>query len=709
MSDPVSYECLSGENARIAVITIDNPPVNAAGQAVRAGLLKAAERFAQDAGADVAVIVGAGRTFIAGADIREFGKPPLSPGLPSVVDYIESVDKPIVCAIHGTALGGGLETALSCHYRVALETARVGLPEVHLGLLPGAGGTQRLPRLIGVEAAVEMITSGRHVPAGEALELGIIDAVDPGNDPGEAGLAFARQVLKGNREVRRTSALEDKVEAVRGQTELFDRIRAEVKKKARGQLSPVLCAEAVIASTEMPFADGVARERELFMELMNSPQRDALIHVFFADREVGKVPELKSAEPRPLQQAAVIGGGTMGSGITVSMLFAGLPVTMIERDEESAARGRANVEKILDDGVRRGKFDQSHRDHLANDLYSCGADIASLASADIVIEAAFEDMAVKKELFGRIDQHAKPGAVLASNTSYLDINEIGAATGRPQDVLGLHFFSPAHIMKLLEIVVADKTLPDVVATGFALAKRLKKVGVRAGVCDGFIGNRILERYLTLASYLVEDGTSPYDIDRAVVNFGFPMGPNQMGDLAGLDIGRANRKRKLAEGWKGRYAADYMDRITDLGRYGQKTGRGFYIYEDGSRVGKPDPEVLEIIDKVRDEKGIAPRALDEEAIMRRYMAAMINESARVVEEGIALRPLDVDITMIYGYGFPRWRGGPLKYADMTGPDAILADIRSFEGEDPDFWEPAQLLVDLVARGETFDSLNKKATS
>lgn len=706
MSNPVSYECLQDETGGIAVITINNPPVNAASHAVRDGLSKAVGRFAEDPAANIAVILGAGRTFVAGADIREFGKPMQSPGLPEVVNRIESVDKPIVCALHGTALGGGLETALSCHYRVALQSARVGLPEVHLGLLPGAGGTQRLPRLIGVEAAVEIITSGRHVSADEALALGIVDAVEPGDDPLQAGLAFARQLMAGNRQVRRTSQLSDKIKSARGDTALFDRIRTGVKKKAKGQLSPVLCAEAVIAATELPFADGIKRERELFMELMQSPQREALIHVFFADREVGKVPELKSASPRSLERATVIGGGTMGSGITVSMLFAGLPVTMIERDEESAARGRVNVEKILDDGVKRGKFDESHRNYLANELYSCSADIASLATADLIVEAAFEDMDVKKDLFSQIDQHAKPGAVLASNTSYLNVNEIASITERPQDVLGLHFFSPAHIMKLLEIVVAEKTLPDVVATGFALAKKMKKVGVRAGVCDGFIGNRILERYLTLASYMVEDGTSPYDIDRAVVNFGFPMGPNQMGDLAGLDIGMANRKRKRAEGWKGRYAADYMDRITALGRFGQKTGRGFYIYEEGSRIGKPDPEVLAIIDKVRSDKGISPLALDEQSIMRRYMAAMINESARVVEEGIALRPLDVDITMIYGYGFPRWRGGPLKYADMTGLDTILQDIRTFSSEDPEFWAPSKLLVDLATRGETFDSLNKK---
>ncbi|MEX3008893.1 3-hydroxyacyl-CoA dehydrogenase NAD-binding domain-containing protein [Hoeflea sp. TYP-13] len=706
MTEAVSYEVLSDDAGSIAVIAIDNPPVNAASHAVRDGLMKAAENFAADTSTEVAVLVGKGRTFIAGADIKEFGKPMQEPGLPDVVNFIESLDKPVVCAIHGTALGGGLETALSCHYRVALKSARVGLPEVHLGLLPGAGGTQRLPRLAGIEAAAEMITSGRHVAAPEALKLGIIDAVDEGDDPLEAGLSFARKVLNEGLPVRRTSEQNDKVEAVRGNTALFDSLRATVKKKAKGQLSPQLCLEAVIASAELPFVEGVKRERELFVELMNSPQREALIHVFFADREVGKVPELKTGTARPLNSAAVIGGGTMGSGITVSMLFAGMPVTMIEQDEKGAARGRQNVERILDDGVRRGKFDQSHRDHLANNLYSVSADISSIGDADIVIEAAFENMDVKKELFGKIDRHAKQGAVLASNTSYLNINEIASATERPADVLGLHFFSPAHVMRLLEIVVADKTDDDVTATGFALAKKLKKVGVRAGVCDGFIGNRILERYLSLASFLVEDGTSPYDIDKAVLKFGYPMGPNQMGDLAGLDIGYANRKRKREEGWKGRYAADYMDRITELGRYGQKTGRGFYIYEDGSRVGKEDPEVLEIIDQVRSEKGIDPKPLDGDAIMRRYMAAMINEGARVVEEGIALRPLDVDITMLYGYGFPRWRGGPLKYADMIGLDKVLDDIRSFESEAPDFWKPAQLLVDLVERGENFDSLNKK---
>ncbi len=707
MSDTVTYERLADAAGGIAVITIDNPPVNAAGHAVRDGLMKAADRFAEDSEAGVAVIVCAGRTFIAGADIREFGKPMQPPGLPELVQRIENLDKPVVCAIHGTALGGGLEIALGCHYRVALETARVGLPEVHLGLIPGAGGTQRLPRLTGVEAAAEIVASGRHVPAKEALALGIVDDVVSGTEPREAGLEFARKLLRDQRGVRRTSGLDDKIETDRGNTELFDNIRATIKKKAKGQLSPTVCAESVIAATELPFEEGMQRERDLFMELMQSPQREALIHAFFAEREVGKVPELKDATPRPLDRAAVIGGGTMGSGITVSMLYAGMPVTMVERDEDSAARGRANVEKILDDGVKRGKLDQAKRDRLANDLYNVSADIASLAQADIVIEAAFEDMGVKKELFAQIDQHAKAGAVLASNTSYLNIDEIASVTSRPQDVLGLHFFSPAHVMRLLEVVVADKTLPDVTATGFALAKKLKKVGVRAGVCDGFIGNRILERYLTIASFLVEDGTSPYDIDKAVVNFGYPMGPNQMGDLAGLDIGFANRKRKKAEGWQGRYAADYMDRVAELGRFGQKTGRGFYIYESGSRVGKPDPEVLEIIDQVRSEKGISPRSLDEEAIMKRYMAAMINEGARIVDEGIALRPLDVDITMLFGYGFPRWRGGPMKYADMVGLDTILADIRSFENEDPAFWKPAQLLVDLVERGENFDSLNKKA--
>tara|TARA_R110002126_G_scaffold266675_1_gene409972 strand:+ start:105880 stop:108009 length:2130 start_codon:yes stop_codon:yes gene_type:complete len=707
MNEIVSYAVLPDEAGAIAVITIDNPPVNAAGHAVREGLVKAAKAFADDPSAKVAVVVGAGRTFIAGADIKEFGKPLQPPSLPEVTNLLEALNKPTVCAIHGTALGGGLETALCCHYRVALKSARVGLPEVHLGLLPGSGGTQRLPRLVGIEAATDIITSGRHVSAPKALKLGIVDAIDDGDDPLAAGIAFARRVLAENLPVRRTSEQNEKIEAVRGNTKLFDDLRAAVKKKAKGQIAPLTCLEAIIDSTELPFMKGMDREREYFMELLNTPQREAMIHAFFADREVGKVPELKTGHARPLDSAAVIGGGTMGAGITVSMLFAGMPVTMVERDEESAQRGRQNVERILDDGVKRGKFDQAHRDHLANKLYTVSSDIASIASADIVIEAAFENMDVKKDLFRQIDQHAKAGAVLASNTSYLNINEIASATKRPQDVLGLHFFSPAHVMRLLEIVVADKTHADVAATGFALAKKLKKVGVRAGVCDGFIGNRILERYLSLASFKVEDGTSPYDIDKAVLNFGYPMGPNQMGDLAGLDIGMANRKRKRAEGWKGRYASDYMDRIGELGRFGQKTGRGFYIYENGSRIGKPDPEVLEIIDQVRAEKGITPKPLNEEEIMRRYMAAMINEGARVVEEGIALRPLDVDITMLYGYGFPRWRGGPLKYADMVGLDTILADIRSFQSEDPEFWKPAQLLIDLVDRGENFDTLNKKA--
>ncbi len=709
MSEVVSYEILSGDKGGIAVISIDNPPVNAAGIAVREGLMEAAGRFSKDAAASVAVIVGKGRTFIAGADIREFGKPIMHPVLFEVVNAIEAVDKPVVCAIHGTALGGGLETALSCHYRVALKTAKVGLPEVHLGLLPGAGGTQRLPRLIGVEAATDIIVSGRHVGAAEALKLGIVDALYDGDDPRQAGVDFANRVMNENLPVRRASEMEDRIAAARGNKALFDSLLASVEKKARGQISPIKCVEAIKAATELPFDEGMKFERDAFIELLGTEQRDALIHAFFADREVGKVPELATGTPRPLDRAAVIGGGTMGSGITCAMLYSGLPVTMIERDEESAAKGRANVEKILDDGVKRGKIDQAKRDRLANELYSVSADIEAIADADIVIEAAFENMDVKKELFERIDRRAKSGAVLASNTSYLNIDEIAAVTSRPQDVLGLHFFSPAHVMKLLEVVVGEETLPDVAATGFALARKLRKTAVRAGVCDGFIGNRILERYLTQAAYMVEEGASPYEIDRAVVNFGYPMGPHQMGDLAGLDIGYANRKRLRNSGWNGRYAHDHMDRIAELGRFGQKTGRGVYIYDQSSRGGREDPEVLEIIDRVREDKGIEPKSFTEEEIMRRYFAAMVNEGARIVEEGIALRPLDVDVAMLYGYGFPRWRGGPMKQADIIGLDKLLADIREFEEKDPEFWRPAKLLVDLVERGENFDSLNRKAAA
>ncbi len=688
----------------VLVVTIDNPPVNALGAAVRQGLLAAMQQAQADAAVAAVLLVGAGKAFIAGADIREFGKPPVPPALPEVCRAIEGSDKPVVAVLHGAALGGGLEVAMSAHYRLALPAATLGLPEVNLGLLPGSGGTQRAPRLMGVQAATAMMLSGQHLKAQAALQAGLVDKLVEGADAQAAGLAYVRELLAANSPVRRTRDLA--IAEPQAALAWLEEQKAETAKKARGLFSPLKIIECVQAAVQLPFDEGLARERALFVECLDSPQRAGLIHAFFAEREVAKVPEAQAAQPRPVASVAVIGGGTMGAGIAVAALDAGLPVTMIERDAESIARGRANVEKVYNGLVAKGRMTEAAKAAVMA-RYTGSTNYADIAQVDLVIEAVFEDIEVKKAVFRELDRVCKPGAVLATNTSYLDIDAIAASTSRPQDVIGLHFFSPANIMKLLEIVVPAKVAADVVATAFELAKKLKKVPVRAGVCDGFIGNRILAVYKQAADYLMEDGASPYEIDAAVRGFGFAMGPCQVTDLAGGDIGWATRKRRAAtRDPKARYV-EIADRICERGWFGQKTGRGFYLYPEGARVGQPDPEVLAIVDAERAKKGITPRSFSADEIMRRYMAAMVNEGAKVVAEGIALRPLDVDVTFVAGYGFPRHRGGPMKWADMTGLPKVLADIQAFAKEDPLFWKPAPLLEQLVAEGRNFDSLNKAA--
>lgn len=688
----------------VLVVNIDNPPVNALGAAVRQGLLAAMQQAQADAAVAAVLLVGAGKAFIAGADIREFGKPPVPPALPEVCRAIEGSDKPVVAVLHGAALGGGLEVALSAHYRLALPAATVGLPEVNLGLLPGSGGTQRAPRLMGVRAATSLMLSGQHLKAQAALQAGLVDKLVEGADAQAAGLAYVRELLTAKAPVRRTRDLA--IAEPQAALAWLEEQKAETAKKARGLFSPLKIIECVQAAVQLPFDEGLARERALFIECLDSPQRAGLIHAFFAEREVAKVPEAQAAQPRPVASVAVIGGGTMGAGIAVAALDAGLPVTMIERDAESIARGRANVEKVYNGLVAKGRMTEAAKAAVMA-RYTGSTNYADIAQVDLVIEAVFEDIEVKKAVFRELDRVCKPGAVLATNTSYLDIDAIAAATSRPQDVIGLHFFSPANIMKLLEIVVPAKVAADVVATAFELAKKLKKVPVRAGVCDGFIGNRILAVYKQAADYLMEDGASPYEIDAAVRGFGFAMGPFQVTDLAGGDIGWATRKRRAATRDPQARYVEVADRVCERGWFGQKTGRGFYLYPQGARVGQPDPEVLAIVDAERAKKGITPRQFTADEIMRRYMAAMVNEGAKVVQEGIALRPLDVDVTFLSGYGFPRWRGGPMKWADMTGLDKVLADIRAFEKEDPLFWKPAPLLEKLVAEGRNFDSLNKAA--
>ncbi|WP_306553434.1 3-hydroxyacyl-CoA dehydrogenase NAD-binding domain-containing protein [Acidovorax sp.] len=699
---PASSVVTTALQGDVLVVTIDNPPVNALGAAVRQGLLAAMQQAQADAAVAAVLLVGAGKAFIAGADIREFGKPPVAPILPEVCRAIENLNKPVVAVLHGAALGGGLEVALSAHYRLALPAATLGLPEVNLGLLPGSGGTQRAPRLMGVQAATALMLSGQPLKAQAALQAGLVDKLVDGTDPLAAGLAYVRELLAANAPVRRTRDLT--IAEPQAALAWLEAQKAETAKKSRGLFSPLKIIECVQAALQLPFDEGMARERALFMECIDSPQRAGLIHAFFAEREVVKVPEAQAAQPRPVASIAVIGGGTMGAGIAVAALDAGLPVTMIERDAESIARGRAKVEKVYNGLVARGRMTDAAKAAVMA-RYTGSTDYADIAQVDLVIEAVFEDIEVKKAVFRELDRMCKPGAVLATNTSYLDIDAIAAATGRPQDVIGLHFFSPANIMKLLEIVVPAQVAPDVVATAFELARKLKKVPVRAGVCDGFIGNRILAVYKQAADYLLEDGASPYEIDAAVRGFGFAMGPFQVTDLAGGDIGWATRKRRAAtRDPKARYVA-VADRICERGWFGQKSGRGFYLYPEGSRTGQPDPEVLAIVDAERAKKGVTPRSFTADEIMRRYMAAMVNEGANVVHEGIALRPLDVDVTFVAGYGFPRHRGGPMKWADMTGLDKVLADIEAFAKEDPLFWKPSPLLEKLVAEGRNFDSLNK----
>ncbi|MFM0223576.1 3-hydroxyacyl-CoA dehydrogenase NAD-binding domain-containing protein [Paraburkholderia dipogonis] len=688
---------------KVLLVTIDHAPVNALSADVRRGLLAAVEAADADQAVEAVLIVGAGRNFIAGADIREFGKPPVPPSLPDVCNHIEACTKPVVAAIHGAALGGGLEVALAAHYRIAVDGAKLGLPEVQLGLLPGAGGTQRTPRLIGAQAALDLILSGRHASAKEALALGLIDRLGSSDDILAEGLAYVHELLAAHAPVRRTrdaAALGDRAASLAA----VATARAETTKKSRGLFSPLKIVDAVEAAIEQPFDEGLRFERKLFLECIDSPQRAGLIHAFFAEREVLKAPETRDAKPRALNTIGVVGGGTMGAGIAVAVLDAGLPVTMIERDDASLARGRAHIEKVYDGLIAKGRMSAEKKAALMA-RWSGSTSYDALADADLVIEAVFEDLTVKQAVFAELDRVCKAGAVLATNTSYLDIDALAASISRPADVIGLHFFSPANIMKLLEVVVPKQVSADVVATAFELAKKLRKTPVRAGVCDGFIGNRVLAVYRSAADAMMEDGASPYQIDAAVRAFGFPMGPFQVVDLAGGDIGWAARKRRAATRNPAARYVQISDRLCERGWFGQKTRRGFYLYPEGSRSGTPDPEVEAIIDAERARAGITPRSFTDEEIMRRYMAAMINEGANVVHERIALRPLDVDVTFLYGYGFPRYRGGPMKYADMVGLPKILADIREFANEDPLFWKPSPLLVELVERGADFASLNQ----
>jgi len=681
----------------IGVITVNNPPVNALSVGVRQGLVDSLQQGLEDPGARALMLLGGGRTFIAGADIREFGKPLAPPDLNAVIARFEASPKAVVAAIHGTALGGGLEVALGCHYRCALTSAQVGFPEVKLGLLPGAGGTQRLPRLIGVEPALQMIVTGDPVRAPRALELGILDHVLDG-DLLDGAIAFAERLVAEGRPLRRIADLEDRVRQV--PATVFETVRKGIERAARGYLAPFKCIESVRAATTLPFTEGLARERQLFMECMHSPQSKAQIHVFFSEREVARIPDIgKDVPARPIKGAAVIGAGTMGGGIAMNFANAGIPVRLIEVSREALDRGLEVVRHNYAATVEKGRLSQADMDRRMS-LIRGTVSYDEIADADVVVEAVFEELELKAEVFARLDKAAKPDAILASNTSTLDIDAMAAATSRPGQVIGTHFFSPANVMRLLEIVRGARTSRETVATTMELARVIRKVGVLVGNCDGFVGNRMLAPYLREAEFLLEEGALPQQVDRVIYDFGFPMGPFAMSDLAGLDVGWRIRKGKAATRPRDLRYSRIADRICEMGRFGQKTGAGWYRYEKGDRTPRPDPEIEALIVAASRELGIPRRAVSDEEILKRCLHALVNEGARILEEGIALRASDIDIIYIYGYGFPPYRGGPMFHADTVGLKAIHEDVAGFHRAHGPLWEPAPLLERLAGEGKGF---------
>ena len=682
----------------IALIIVDNPPVNALSQPVRQGLQQAFQAADADPAVQAVALVCEGNTFIAGADIKEFGKPPQSPSLPEVIEVIEGARKPSVAVIHGTALGGGLEVALGCHYRVARKDAKVGLPEVKLGLLPGAGGTQRLPRLAGVAKALDMIVSGQPIGAAEALEHHIVDELFEG-DLVEAGLAYAQRLIDEGRGPRRTGEQTAGLEGA-DNAELIAAKHAEVAKRMRGLFSPLRCVAAVEAATKLPLAEGLKRERELFAECLQSPQRAALVHSFFAERQAGKIADLPAdVKPRAVKSAAVIGGGTMGGGIALCFANAGIPVKLLEINEEALGRALQRARDTYGASVKRGSLTEEAMEQRLKRVEGV-TDYAALADVDLVIEAVFEEMDVKRQVFERLDAVCKPGAILASNTSSLDLNQIAAFTRRPEDVVGLHFFSPANVMRLLEVVRGAKTSDEVLATAMAVGKQLKKVSVVVGVCDGFVGNRMVFQYGREAEFLLEEGATPGQVDGALRNFGMAMGPFAMRDLSGLDIGQAIRKRQRAELPADRDFPTVSDKLCEAGMLGQKTGAGYYRYEPGNRTPLENPDLAPMLDAASREKGLERRELDEQYIIERTIYALVNEGAKILEEGIAQRASDIDVIYLNGYGFPAFRGGPMFYADSVGLDQVLAQVKALHARCGDWWKPAPLLEKLAAEGRTF---------
>jgi 3-hydroxyacyl-CoA dehydrogenase len=679
----------------VGIVTVNSPPVNALSAAVRGGIFECIKAAIADPAIKGIVLTCDGRTFIAGADITEFGKPPKPPGLNEVLAEIENSPKPVVAAIHGTALGGGLEVALACHFRVAVKEAKLGLPEVKLGLLPGAGGTQRLPRAVGPELAVKMIVGGDPIGAAEALKHGLIEEIVEG--PASGGAAFVRKLIAEKRPLRRLRDDDSKLASARADRSIFTNAVAAMTKKSRGLEAPFAAADAVGAAIDLPFEEGLKKEREGFLKLVSSDQSKAQRYAFFAEREANKIAGVpEGTKPRPVNRVAILGAGTMGGGIAMSFANAGIPVTLIETAEEQLKRGLGIMQKNWEATAARGGIPAdapAKRMALINGVVG----VENVGDADLVIEAVFETMAVKKEVFGKLDQFAKPGAVLASNTSYLNIDEIAKATRRPQDVLGMHFFSPANVMKLCEIVRADKTAPDALVTAVSIARKIAKVPAVVGVCDGFVGNRMLAQRGKQSEKLLFEGALPQQVDAVVTKFGMPMGPFAMGDLAGLDIGWRSRKDRGIK-------SEIADALCEAGRFGQKTGKGYYKYEAGSRAPMPDPEVEKLIDETLLRLGRKKRVVSDDEILERMMYPMINEGAKILEEGIAARPSDIDVVWLYGYGWPIYRGGPMFWADSVGLKHIADRLFFYakETNDPSL-EPAPLLKKLAAEGKTFASL------
>ena len=685
----------------VAVITLDSPPVNGLGFALRSALVAGIDRALADANVHAVVLIGAGKMFSGGADIREFNteKATAEPTLRTVIRTVEASTKLVIAAIGGTCMGGGLELALGCHFRVAAPDATLALPEVKLGLLPGAGGTQRLPRVIGVEAALNMIVSGASVRSDQLQETPLFAKMIAG-DLLQGALAFAQAVVAQNRPLPRVRDI--KIDYPNGEA-FFQFARNTVGAVAKNFPAPAKCIDAVAAAVSLPFEEGLRVEREMFLQLLHSPESRALRHAFFGERAAAKIPDIPANTPtRKIATVAVIGAGTMGGGIAMNFLNAGMPVTILETKQEALDKGVAKIRRNYESAAKRGKLTPEKLEQRMR-LLAPTLSYDAIKDADLVIEAVFEDMAVKQAVFAKLDAVLKPGAVLATNTSTLDVNRIASGTKRPQDVIGTHFFSPANVMKLLEVVRADKTGKDVLATVMQLAKKIGKTAVVSGVCDGFIGNRMLEQYLRQAMFLLEEGASVEQVDRALEKFGMAMGPFRMSDLAGNDIGWAIRKRRYVEKPHVLYSR-IADRLCELGRFGQKTGTGWYRYESGKRDAMSDPEVGAMLVSYRNEKGIAARKIDPDEIVARCVFALVNEGARILEDGIALRASDIDIVYLTGYGFPLHRGGPMLYADMTGLPNVVRAMQRFAANphaDAVFWQPAPLLAKLAAEGKTFN--------